>query len=50
MTRLSHVLRDYQEAGAMSALIPLYGFADERVFLTKNGELGMVLRDRKSVV
>ncbi len=44
MTRVSHVLRDYHEAGAMSALIPLYGFVDESVFLTKNGDVGMVLR------
>ena len=44
MTRVSAVLRDYHEAGAMSALIPLYGFVDESVFLTKNGDVGMVLR------
>ena len=44
MTRLNDVLRDYQDAGAMNALIPLYGFVDEGVFLTKGGELGVVLR------
>ena len=44
MTRVSAVLRDYHEAGAMSALIPLYGFVDESVFLTKHGDVGMVLR------
>ena len=44
MTRLSHVLRDYHETGAMSALIPLYGFADKGVFLTKSGDVGVVLR------
>jgi type IV secretion system protein VirB4 len=44
MTRVSHVLRDYEDAGAISALIPLYGFVDESVFLTKSGDLGMVLR------
>ena len=44
MTRVSHVLRDYQETGAMNALIPLYGFVDEGVFLTKSGDLGLVLR------
>ena len=44
MTRLSHVLRDYKETGAMSALIPLYGFVDDGVFLTKGGDVGLVLR------
>src|SRR5262245_11089324 len=44
MTRLSHVLRDYHETGAMRALIPLYGFIDEHVFLTKSGAVGAVLR------
>src|SRR5262245_61921534 len=44
MTRVSHVLRDYRQAGAMNALIPLYGFVDEGVFLTKSGDVGMVLR------
>lgn len=44
MTRLGHVLREYYETGAMSALIPLYGFVDEGVFLTKSGAIGLVLR------
>jgi type IV secretion/conjugal transfer VirB4 family ATPase len=44
LTRLSQITRDYREAGAMSALIPLYGFVDEGMFLTKGGDLGVVLR------
>jgi type IV secretion system protein VirB4 len=44
MTSVSQVLRDYHDAGAMSALIPLYGFVDDGVFLTKSGDLGVVLR------
>src|SRR5689334_22552374 len=44
MTRTSHVWRDYQDAGAMSALIPLYGFVNDGVFLTKGGDLGLALR------
>jgi type IV secretion system protein VirB4 len=44
MTRLTQVLRDYHEAGAMNTLVPLYGFVAEGVFLTKSGDLGMVLQ------
>jgi type IV secretion system protein TrbE len=43
MRRVSHVLRNYEDTGAMSALIPLYGFVDDGVFLTKSGDLGMVI-------
>lgn len=44
MTRLANVLRDYRETGAMSALIPLYGFVGDGVFLSKSGDVGVVLR------
>jgi type IV secretion/conjugal transfer VirB4 family ATPase len=44
LTRLSQVTRDFREAGAMSTLIPLYGFVDDGMFLTKGGDLGVVLR------
>src|SRR5207344_1240570 len=43
MTRLAKITHDYREAGAMSDLIPLYGFLDDGVFLTKGGDLGVVL-------
>ena len=43
MTRVSSIVRDYRETGAMSTLINLYGFVDDGVFLTKSGDLGIVL-------
>ena len=43
MTRLAQITQDYRDAGAMSDLIPLYGFVDDGVFLTKSGDLGVVL-------
>jgi type IV secretion/conjugal transfer VirB4 family ATPase len=43
MRRLSQIVQDYRETGAMNTLINLYGFVDDGVFLTKGGDLGMVL-------
>jgi type IV secretion/conjugal transfer VirB4 family ATPase len=43
MKRLSQITQDYRDAGAMSDVIPLYGFVDDGVFLTKGGALGVVL-------
>ena len=43
MTRLAQITREYRDAGATSDLIPLYGFVDDGVFLTKSGALGIVL-------
>ena len=43
MTRLSQIVQDYRDTGAMSTLINLYGFVDDSVFLTKGGDLGVVL-------
>jgi len=43
MRRLSQVTREFQDAGAMNTLISLYGFVDDGVFLTKSGDLGVVL-------
>ena len=43
MRRLSQIVRDYRDAGAISTLINLYGFVDDAVFLTKSGDLGVVL-------
>ena len=43
MKRLSRITQAYRAAGAMSDLVPLYGFIDDGVFLTKSGALGMVL-------
>src|SRR6188508_474008 len=43
MTRLADITKDYRDAGAMSDLIPWFGFIDDAVFLTKSGGLGVVL-------
>jgi type IV secretory pathway VirB4 component len=43
MRRVATIVRDYRDTGAMSTLINLYGFLDDGVFLTKSGDLGVVL-------
>jgi type IV secretion system protein VirB4 len=43
MLNLSRVIKPWKEADALSAHINLYGFWTERAFLTKSGDLGMVL-------
>ena len=44
MFKLSEIVKDWKESGALQAHINLYGFWDEETFLTKSGDLGMVLR------
>ncbi len=43
MLNLSRVVKPWKEADALSAHINLYGFWTETAFLTKSGDLGMVL-------
>jgi len=43
MLNLSKVIKPWKEADALSAHINLYGFWTETMFLTKSGDLGMVL-------
>jgi type IV secretion/conjugal transfer VirB4 family ATPase len=43
MLNLSRVIKPWKEADALSAHINLYGFWNETTFLTKSGDLGMVL-------
>src|SRR6202163_1313572 len=43
MRRLSQIVQDFRDTGAMSTLINLYGFVDDHVFLTKSSDLGVVL-------
>jgi type IV secretion system protein VirB4 len=43
MLNLSRVIKPWREADALSAHINLYGFWNETAFLTKSGDLGMVL-------
>jgi len=42
--RLTEMHRDYRDAGALHTLLNLYGFVDDTVFLTKSGDVGLVLR------
>ena len=49
MLRLSSIFKTYNETGSLSEQINLYGFLGPHVFLTKSGEVGVIL-DRKSVV
>lgn len=44
MLRIGRVIRPWKESAALCAHINLYGFWNETAFLTKSGDLGMVLR------
>ena len=44
MLRVAKILKPWKEADSFPAHINLYGFWNETVFLTKSGDLGMVLR------
>lgn len=46
MVKVSRILKDYQDAGAVHSLISLWGFVDAHTFLTKAGALGQVFRLR----
>ena len=46
MLRLDHVIKPWKESGALNSQINLYGFWNEQAFLTKSGDLGIVLRVR----
>jgi len=41
--RLAEVTKQYDEAGALCSQVNLFGFVDDDVFLTKSGDLGIVL-------
>ena len=43
MLRLAKVLKPWKESAALNAHINLYGFWNETAFLTKSGDVGMVL-------
>jgi len=43
MLNLSRIIKPWKEADALSAHINLYGFWNETTFLTKSGDLGMLL-------
>ena len=43
MLRLERIFRNYEETGSLNERVNLYGFIDENAFLTKTGDLGLVL-------
>ena len=44
MFRIDKAIKPWKEAESLNAHINLYGFWTETAFLTKSGDLGMVLR------
>ena len=46
MTKLSRIRHDHRGSGALHELVNLFGFVDERTFLTKSGDIGVVIRIR----
>ena len=44
MFRIDKAIKPWKESAALNAQINLYGFWNETTFLTKSGDLGMVLR------
>ena len=43
MFKVKQISKDYREAGALCTQINLFGFVDDEVFLTKSGDLGIVM-------
>src|ERR1700680_3815119 len=41
--KVKQISKDYREAGALCTQINLFGFVDDQVFLTKSGDLGIVM-------
>lgn len=46
MLRLSRIFKNYNETGSLSEQINLYGFIGPNIFLTKSGEVGVILEVR----
>src|SRR5439155_7570108 len=46
MIRLPRLLKDHRDAGAFHTLLNLSGFIDDEAFLTKSGDVGVVLKVR----
>ena len=46
MFRLAHALKHSREAGSLNERINLFGFIDDHTFLTKSGDVGVVLAIR----
>ncbi len=43
MFKLAQITKDYREAAALCTQVNLFGFVDDEMFLTKSGDLGLVL-------
>jgi type IV secretory pathway VirB4 component len=46
MLRLERIFRNYAETGSLNEQVNLYGFIDSHVFMTKSGDLGVILEVR----
>jgi type IV secretion system protein TrbE len=46
MLRLKRIFKNYAETGSFNEQVNLYAFIDEHVFLTKTGDLGVILKVR----
>ena len=46
MLNLKKVLKPYTETGALNEQVNLYGFVDQHAFLTKSGDVGVILQVR----
>ena len=46
MLRLSRIFKNYAETGSLGEQVNLYGFLGPEVFLTKSGEVGVILEVR----
>jgi type IV secretion/conjugal transfer VirB4 family ATPase len=46
MLKLKRIFKNYQETGSFNEQVNLYGFIDSHVFLTKTGDLGVILEVR----
>jgi len=46
MLRLKRIFKNYDETGSFNEQVNLYGFVDSHIFLTKTGDLGVILEVR----
>jgi type IV secretory pathway VirB4 component len=46
MLRLNRIFKNYNQTGSLSEQINLYGFIGPQVFLTKSGEVAVILEVR----
>src|ERR1700738_1948989 len=46
MLKLKRIFQNYEETGALNSQVNLYGFVSDQVFLTKTGDLGVIVEVR----